>query len=86
MVRRWHARQVNESFLRHFIDVPCLNTRSSAVFLSVGTNVRFFLLNGKTFFETRWERGTGRDWQGALSALSAGLSSAGKLSGTVTMK
>lgn len=73
-------------FFWHFLDVPCLNTRLSGVFLSVGTNVRFFLLKGKTFFEKRWERGTDRGWQGALSALPAGFSPERKLFGTVTMK
>ncbi len=74
MVRRRHARQVNQSFLRHFIDIPCPDTRLWGVFWSVGTNVRFFLHKEKTFFHKRQERGATRRWQDALSALPPGLS------------
>ena len=48
-------------------------------FLSVGTNTKFFLLKGKTFFERARERGTNRVWQGALSALPARVSPDQKL-------
>lgn len=60
VVRMQRSKGVKQGFLRHFIDIPCPDTwLEEGVFLSVGTKVKFFLLNSEGF-----SKGGGKGGQG----------------------